>query len=387
MDEQLLRNLLDKYLTGTLGDEERDHLEKLLQQPEYSLMLERIMEEEFTQHRFEDEGHEQVLSLIKENILNAVHQVSKTRILYLRRWAAAAAILILLSTSYFVFFQKPVKPVSTQVPEVSADIPPGGDKATLTLSNGSIIRLDSASNGTIAREDETNITKTDSGHLLYHIGNNPVAEAKINTLATPRGGTFQLTLSDGTKVWLNAASSITYPSSFTGTDRKVTITGEAYFEVAKDRSKPFLVSVNDMVITVLGTHFNINAYENESQVKTTLFEGSIALKSGQYNSLLKPGEQAESGNNGKINILQQEDLNQVIAWKTGYFNFRDADLPTVMRQLERWYDIDVRYNDQVPQRRFRGELPRSMTLKEVLNVLREVKINYKIDGKMLIIYN
>ncbi|HSZ31948.1 MAG TPA: FecR family protein [Puia sp.] len=387
MDEQLLRNLLDKYLTGTLSDQERDHLDKLLQLRENSFLLERIMLEEFEQHRFEGEGHEQVLSLIQENILNAVHQVRKTRTIHIRRWAAAAAILILISTSYFIFYPKSVNPVTTQIAETGADIAPGGNKAILTLSNGSTIRLDSTSDGAIAHEDETNILKTDSGHLLYQKSNNLEAEAKLNTLATPRGGTFQLTLSDGTKVWLNAASSITYPSSFTGTDRKVTITGEAYFEVAKDRSKPFLVSVNDMVITVLGTHFNINAYENETQVKTTLFEGSIALKAGQYNSLLKPGEQAESGNNGKINILQQDDLNQVIAWKTGYFNFRDADLPTVMRQLERWYDIDVRYNGQVPERRFRGELPRNLTLKEVLNVLKEVKINYKIDGKMLIIYN
>jgi transmembrane sensor len=387
MDEQLLQNLLDKYLTGTLKDQERDHLNKLLQQPDYSGLLERILYDELTSHRFEGEGHDRVLSLIQENIRNAIQQTRKTKILQIRGWAAAAAALILISTSYIFFLRTPARPVVTPVAESGADILPGGNKAILTLSNGSAIRLDSTSNGTVARESETNILKTDSGHLLYQAASNPEAVAAFNTLSTPRGGTFQLTLSDGTRVWLNAASSIKYPTAFTGKERRVVITGEAYFEVIHNAKQPFIVSANNIEVTDIGTHFNINAYENETHIKTTLFEGSISLKSDHYNSLLKPGEQAQSGSDSKINMLQPEELNQVIAWKTGYFNFRDADLPTVMRQLERWYDIDVRYNGQVPARRFRGELPRSMTLKEVLNVLREIKINYKIDGKMLIIYN
>jgi ferric-dicitrate binding protein FerR (iron transport regulator) len=198
---------------------------------------------------------------------------------------------------------------------------------------------------------------------------------------------YQLILPDRTKVWLNSASTITYPTAFNSKQRNVSITGEAYFEVAKDKERPFHVAVNDMNIEVLGTHFNINSYANETDVKTTLLEGSIKLTTGNYNTVLKPGEQAQLGKNGRVNILQSEDMEQVMAWKKGYFNFKNAELPMVMRQLERWYDIDVHYEGEISQRHFQGELPRSMTLQEVLIVLQEVKIKYKINGKMLIIYN
>jgi transmembrane sensor len=387
MDEQQLRNLLDKYLTGTLGEEERDHLSKLLQRPEYLSLLERIMYEEFEHRRFEGEGHDRVLSLIQENIHNAIHHNRKTSVLQIRRWVAAAAAVIGISIGmYLVLKPKPEVSTETAIQE-KQDILPGGNKAVLTLDNGSTIILDSAHNGLVAQQNGSNIIKTDSGKLTYSKTENNLIEIRYNTLTTPRGGKFQITLADGTKVWLNAASSIKYPTAFTGRERRVVITGEAYFEVVHNAKQPFIVSVNNIEVTDIGTHFNINAYENENQVSTTLFEGSISLKSGKYATLLKPGEQAELGSDGRINILKQEQLDQVIAWKNGYFNFRNADMPTVMRQLERWYDIDVHYEGQIPERRFQGELPRNMTLQEVLQVLREVKINYKINGKMLIIYN
>ncbi len=399
MNEPLFKSLLEKYLTGSLSDAERVELSGLLEQPEYQMALEETLLQEYQSRRFEGEGHEKILEKIEHHILSNIASPKiesspevifpqKRRIISFSSWAAAAAVLVLVLGGYFLFSHdsgKTKTPVA--VNQVTPDILPGGNKAVLTLTNGSKIILDSVANGELAQQGNTKIIKSDSGKIVYAENGHTHAENGLNILSTPRGGMYQLILPDGTKVWLNSASSITYPTAFNGKQRNVSITGEAYFEVAKDKERPFHVAVNDMNIEVLGTHFNINSYADETDVKTTLLEGSIKLTTGNYNTLLKPGEQAQLGKNGRVNILHSEDMEQVMAWKTGYFNFKNAELPMVMRQLERWYDIDVHYEGEISQRRFQGELPRSMTLQEVLNVLREVKIKYKINGKMLIIYN
>ena len=385
MDEVVLKNLLDKYLTGELSEQERTELSRLLEQPGYQALLEQVLALEFKEHRFDEGGHETIISRIEAQVRTRIATVPKAKTIYLKRWAVAASVVLLVGAGYYLATRKPDNKLTHEMVASAERIEPGGNKAILTLGDGKRIDVADVPDGEVARQGKTTISKATNGRLVYSPADIPGQGVIMNTLTTPRGGTFQLALPDGTQVWLNAGSSIRYPTAFTGKQRQVSITGEAYFEVAKDKTKPFEVSVNDMRINVLGTHFNVNAYDNEDNTKTTLLEGSIELINGPYHSLLKPGQQAQSGKNDKITVLQPEDMLQTIAWKNGFFNFTNADLPTIMRQLERWYDIEVRFEGPVPQRRFQGELPRNLRLGEILNVLKGVNIKYTIDGKTLII--
>ena len=264
---------------------------------------------------------------------------------------------------------------------VQNDVAPGGNKAVLTLANGRQIFLDSAHTGMLAQQGNAQIVKTDSGRLEYTIVQGKPAGIVYNTLMTPRGGQFKLRLPDGTDVWLNSASSIRYPTAFAEGERKVEITGEAYFEVAGDKAKPFQVKVGDMNVLVMGTHFNINAYADEGAVATTLLEGSVKVSSGNKSATLKPGQQAVAAS--ELTIVNNANVEQIMAWKNGYFSFNQADLRTVLRMLERWYDIDVKYPDNIPVRHFTGELSRDLTLSQVISVLGEMDVKFKIEGKTL----
>lgn len=199
----------------------------------------------------------------------------------------------------------------------------------------------------------------------------------FNTMRTPRGGEYRLQLPDGSKVWLNAASSITYPNIFTGDTRSVEITGEAYFEVAKDAARPFKVQAGNMKVEVLGTHFNINAYPGEPVIKTTLLEGAVRIQ----DAVLKPGQQASLAATGQFRVEDDVETEEVMAWKNGFFQFNDADMPTVMRQLENWYDITVAYEGRVPKRSFGGAIQRSLPLSKVLDILEENNVRFKIEGR------
>jgi len=223
----------------------------------------------------------------------------------------------------------------------------------------------------------------------------------MNSLSTPKGGQYQLTLPDGTNVWLNAASSITFPTAFTGSQRSVEISGEVYFEVAKRLDRPFVVGVNGrQSVLVLGTQFNINGYSDEAAIQTTLIAGSVKVqcrvagltRNDAASVILKPGQQAvvaasDQGARSKKGILvnPDTDIEKVMAWKKGLFNFNGADVPTVMRQLERWYDIQVRYEGAVPVIRFKGELDRGVNLSEVLKILPEIGIQYRLEGRTLVV--
>jgi ferric-dicitrate binding protein FerR (iron transport regulator) len=221
---------------------------------------------------------------------------------------------------------------------------------------------------------------------VYNAGNGD-ALVSYNTLRTPRGGQFRLTLPDGTGVWLNAASSITYPTAFNGAARNVTVTGEVYFEVAQIPNKPFMVKVNDhTAIQVLGTQFNISAYADEATVNTTLLQGSIKVTAGSNALVLQPGQQAQTTDGGALQVLDHADTDQAIAWKNGSFNFNGKGLPEVMRQLSRWYDIEVVFSGKVPVRKFGGEIQRSLPLSEVLEILQQMDVKFKIkDEKTLIV--
>jgi transmembrane sensor len=279
-------------------------------------------------------------------------------------------------------------------PILKNDVAPGGNKAILTLADGSSIVLDSASNGTLGQQGNIKIIKLDNGLLAYSVNGKQLTEndeAFYNTISTPRGGQYQITLADGTMVWLNAASSIRFPVLFTGTQRKVEITGEVYFEVAKNKTMPFKVKATSSEIEVLGTHFNVNAYEDEATTKTTLLEGSIKVSTASFVSntqttkFLQPGQQASSSNDGKINILSNADLEETMAWKNGRFQFKSTDLKSMLRQIARWYDVDVEYRGNVDLH-FTGQLTRNENVSKVFEKLALTnEVHFKIEGRRIIV--
>lgn len=300
------------------------------------------------------------------------------------KWAAAACILIIAAGAWFMR-QQPAKPAVTAVNP--PDVAPGGNKAVLTLADGSQITLDSAGNGVLAQQGGSRVTKLANGQLAYDNSGTSPEKILYNTMTTPRGGQYKLLLPDGTTVWLNAGSSITYPTGFTGKERNVSITGEAYFEVSRNEKMPFRVTANNTTIEVLGTHFNINAYKDEASINTTLLEGSVRVLAYDRDLLLRPGQQAKVDRaRAGIEVKDHVNAADVIAWKEGYFSFNDADLPTVMRQLARWYDVEVTYEGKIPDRVFTGEIGRGLTLTQVLKGLSTTRIKYRIEnGRRIII--
>ncbi|MCR6722586.1 MAG: DUF4974 domain-containing protein [Chitinophagaceae bacterium] len=226
-----------------------------------------------------------------------------------------------------------------------------------------------------------------NGQLVYDGANDEAIAVGYNSMATPKGRQFKMVLPDGTKVWLNAASSIRYPILFTGDERNVEITGEAYFEVAHNKSKPFHVKTSDGTdVEVLGTHFNINSYDNEESINTTLLEGSVRVTSKAGNIVLQPGQQAQSNANGIISLKRTVNIDQVMAWKNGIFDFQDATLEEVMRQLERWYDIDVTYEKNIPKLEFYGKMGKDLSLETVLNGLEKSNVHFRMEaGRKLVV--
>jgi len=336
------------------------------------------------------------------NIVQAISpQRPPSRIAPMRwtRVAAAAIILVLLGGGAYYWLGKPIKPGPLAGAQPSQnDIAPGSDKATLTLADGRTIALDSAASGALASQGGATIRKQ-GARLIYNSRRSAPATARTlyNILSTPRGGRYQLTLPDGTQVWLNAASSIRYPTAFTGAQRKVFVTGEAYFDVHTNAAMPFIVQVNDRAeVEVLGTRFNINAYTDEPVINTTLLEGKIALRhfaasrttaNRQLTTILSPGQQAQlAPQNEPVRIVAHADIEQVMAWKNGLFKFDNVDLKKLMRQLARWYDVEVSYEPGAPvSEQFVGEMQQSLSLAQVLKGLSGMGVHFRIEGRKLIV--
>ena len=311
------------------------------------------------------------------------------------RVAAAVVVIIVLSVgSYFIFKDNSIKSIAKTglQPQVNNDLAPGGNKAVLTLANGARIILDSAGNGALTQQGNTKIIKLNNGQLSYSSlngGSPSLTTAKVlyNTVSTPRGGQYQVVLSDGSKVWLNAAASLRFPTSFTGNEREVELTGEGYFEVAHNAAKPFKVTVNGVEVQVLGTHFNINAYSDEATINTTLLEGSVKVEKGSASKTIRPGEQAQIENddqslNPKIKV-QDIDVDAVVAWKNGRFIFHGNNIQSVMRQLARWYDIDVSYQGNITDEEFVGVINRSRyeNISEILDMLEKTRtVSFAVNG-------
>lgn len=325
-----------------------------------------------------------------QRIEHSIHrEAGVVRIRSIISWVTAAAVVLFLAggTWYFLNTQSGGS-VLTQNTGMQDSITPGGNRAVLTLSDGTRVVLDSANTGAISQQGKITVVKLKEGELSYEAGsaNKIQSEVVYNTICTPRGGQYQLILSDGTKVWLNAESSLRYPVLFGGEARSVELTGEGYFEVAHKNKLPFHVRAGSVDVKVLGTHFNVNAYGNESAINTTLLEGSIAVSVSGKTATLKPGEQARFQiDNQEFQTLTHTDLDQIIAWKNGYFSFRNTSLKEVMRQIERWYNVAVQYDGIIEHRKFGGGIERSAQLSDVLQILEESNVHFKLKGRKLIV--
>jgi hypothetical protein len=397
MDTATSRELISKIATGTYTEEElASFLEavKTMDKPTfiatYQLLYEEInkypAEELAPGFKAQLERRLDLLETEKEfPARNPASASPRDKTVSFRgKWwnYAAAAVLLFFVAGYYLLNNTKKQPPIAEQP-VKKDIPAGRQGAILTLSNGRQIILDSAANGVLTRDAGVQVIRK-GGELSY--GGN-ADEMLYNKVVTPRGRKWQLTLSDGTKVWLNAASSIRYPISFVGKERMVEVTGETYFEVTPDKNRPFRISIAGKGnIEVLGTRFDIDAYDDEDAIRTTLLEGRVKVIRGGSSSSLSPGQQAVivSGTDG-IKVLNDANIDEVMAWKNGRFIFSDMDLKTIMRQLRRWYDVDVVYEGKVPDIRVGGIIHNDVYLSTVMEFLGENGVHYKIEGKRITI--
>jgi len=329
----------------------------------------------------------------------------KMRRVVLKRLAYAAAVVLLIAVGVMVApVKKKPDPAVVEPPkqDIVKDIPPGGNKAILTLADGATISLDDCKKGDIARDGNAQIVKGgDSGTLIYHAvaGNQQAAagnrQVAYNTITTPRGGQYQLALSDGSKVWLNASSSLHFPTTFNGKERSVELTGEGYFEIARNTTMPFSITVNGVRVQVLGTHFNINAYRDEPVIRTTLIEGAVKVEVAGEALSLRPGQQAvttgqkavEGGADPWLRLDPTADLEEVMAWKEGIFNFKNLDIESIMRQISRWYDVEVVYAGKKPEGHFSGMISRNTPALTVLKMLEYGGVHFTIESKKIVIGN
>lgn len=355
--------LYEKYLSGNCTREEQETIENY----QDSIDLDRL-------HWIEDQMGDQkvVKETIHAELLSSIARQKRRQILKIRTWYSAAAILLITLSAGLYFNRKTEAPVlaKTIPSRFQNDVLPGDNRAVLTLDDGSRINLDDAKNGLLATENNTDIKKVLAGQVEYSAGTNQaVTQVKYNTLTTPMGGQYQLILPDGSKVWLNAGSSLHFPTAFAGKERRVELKGEAYFEVAKNRAMPFKVIANDMEVKVLGTHFNVMAYEDEKSMNTTLLEGSVQVLKGSGRVYLEPGEEAVlNKTSGNMNV-STADIEQAVAWKNGYFIFSDENIESIMRKVSRWYNVDVTFKGNMNNKDFVGTISRNKNVSELLQML------------------
>ncbi|MEO5997857.1 MAG: FecR family protein [Chitinophagaceae bacterium] len=409
-----LKYLLTQYANQTASPSEENELYELIGEAKHDNQIKSIMrhmmQNEKSIAELDKDRWEPVLKkvlaqqesnsrpgTVNARISTESQERSSRKRLYLKKWAVAASVLILFAAGWYILFSisnklpSPVVKIQERAFKSKNNFPPGRNQAVLTLSDGSAINLDSVKNGILTKQGNTKIIKGSHGELLYHVDQQNSKPAGYNIVSTPRGGKYQIVLSDGSKVWLNAASSLKYPTSFQDKIRNVTLTGEGYFEVAKNASRPFQVTVNDMTVEVLGTHFNINAYSDEHSVATTLLEGSVKVTNevsgngAPQSVLLKPGEQADLEKDGNLKIYDHENIQQVIAWKENKFVFNNDAIPTIMRQVSRWYDVDVDFKASITTQRLTGKFSRNVNLGQLMEMLQYAGLNVKIENKTIII--
>ncbi len=389
-DHKYMVDLFRAYYNGTANEKQVDEVLKLLQTKtdhEISELLKEIwMDQEVNQSFFNDNKRKEILGKIlvsKQQKENLYKLQPKTMVIPLVAKLFAAAVVVILAFSVFFLLNKNDKETfdSTNVLVNQNDIPPGREGAILTLSDGQVVLLDTAQNGILAQQGSLQIIKN-NGQIQY--SGQSSSEVLYNTMTTPNGRQYNLVLADGSKVWLNAASSVNFPTSFPGDERKVSITGEAYFEIAHNPSKPFIVSVKGVEINVLGTKFNVMAYTDEGVIKATLLEGKISVQNNSDKNLLSPGQQAEI-KKGEMFINNNVSIEEAIAWKNGAFYFQSVDIINLMRQVARWYDVEVVYSGEKPKDRFTGSISRNVNLSQFLKMLEYSDVNFKIQDRKIIV--
>ena len=314
----------------------------------------------------------------------------RTPVKKMYKWLAAASVLVL--TGIFGYFyprekemrQQPAQAVMVvnKTPDVAA---PASNRATISLANGQTIFLDSTANGLLATQNNVQLKKTADGEISYSNGNAAADKMIYNTLANPRGSrVINITLSDGTRLWLNSGSSVIFPVTFGSKERKVNVTGEAYFEVAHDPSKKFIVTANNLTTEVLGTHFNVHAFNDEAEIKVTLAEGSVKVSSGTKSFVIKPGEQAVEKAEGGLSMKRDINVEEVIAWKNEMFTFNDTNIKAIMKEVARWYDVDIQYKGDFSDLNFGGNMSRQKNVSELLKRLEATKtVRFEMSGKTI----
>ncbi len=394
MTPDAVQQLLDRYVSEELSREEFFILWETLSQDEFRPQWQQQVESLLQSGGFDElAGKEQQASIL-DTILRQPKASAPVRSLAGRFgwWAAAAVVLGVALTGYW-WSKGPDKPALVQQKK-PLDPLPGRPGAVLTLADGAKVVLDSMRNGLIATQNGAKVELNDN-KLSYAPMDKAGGSVVYNLLSTPNGRQFHIELPDGTGVWLNAASSIRYPTVFSEKERKVTVTGEAYFEVAKNKEKPFIVDIDGKIkVEVLGTSFNVNAYTDEPSINTTLVEGSIQVvnqpltgepAANKRTIVLKPGQQLRTS--GQVMKLSDNaDLKMALAWKEGSFQFNYTKLDEILRQFARWYDVKVSYEQKVPNFVLSGAIRRDFTLSEALLTLEKMGLHYRIEeGKLIIL--
>ncbi len=388
-----IQELLIEKLAGTISDQDNLHLDSALERDYPAQLLWKAMSDQFEavegEHFLnnvnEHDAWLRIIQKIGED--TQVSRANKRKTLIggfnLKHKIAAAALLLVISISGYLW----LNPNEQLLPAISGDHrsyqaenPHRSDQAVLTLSNGESIILDSVETGVLVKTGNIEVSKTADGQLIYEVSPGEVNEdpAGLNTITTPTGGQYQIMLPDGSKVWLNTASSLKFPNVFRGERREVELVGEAYFQVKKNAEMPFIVKSKRGEIEVLGTGFNVMAYDDEPQMKTTLIEGSVKVK-GRETRVLKPGEQAIS--NGQKTRVVRVDVNEATAWKSNMFQFNDTPVESVMREASRWYNVDVIYSGKIPERSFTGKISREVRIDEFLEMIGYLGVRFKVEGK------
>lgn len=386
--EERWRHLVRRYMEGTCSRQELDEFLAQLRKgtdPEaLREELHRYWQAEEASAVYGEESWERRYEEMMEDLRRMEPEEEERVVKHRNRWWAVAAAVLILATAGWYIHQRTRVPHPSLVREDKAsDIGPGGSKAILILGSGAAVVLDSLHNGTLPEQGGAKVLKTGQGRLVYEADKPAHGKTVYNTIVIPRGGEYQVVLPDGTHVWLNAVSTLKFPTAFTGSTRRVELTGEAYFEVAADSRRPFEVHSGSQTVRVLGTRFNVMAYEDEGVVRTTLLAGSVRVSSASGQVVLHPGQQASlapASGDIRVSPANGEDA---VAWKNGLFQFDEADLQTIMRQISRWYDVEVSYDGPVSTRKFTGTMSRNVSLDHVLKVLALSDVHFKVEGRQI----
>jgi ferric-dicitrate binding protein FerR (iron transport regulator) len=408
--------LIKKYLSGTATDEEHEELMGMLRSEKNIAWLDdQVMQSLLAEEDIDgpELGRERAEGILKRIFTDREAPVVRLRRRRSPALIAAASLSLICVCVYLLTRQRRQEEGATAKATViqTADVQPAGNKATLTLADGSTITLNKDSAGMLVQQGSTQVVQSGNGLLTYHAGGAPhaggaagagglsgssssggsgglgasAAEGMYNTIATPRGGQYQLVLPDGSKVWLNAASSLRFPTAFTGKERRVVLSGEAYFEVAKQKDMPFTVEIDHMKVEVLGTDFNLMGYRDENAIKTTLLKGAVRVVMDNANALLQPGQQASLQRGTSAMQVGEANLSESIAWKEGWFAFQGDNIGTIMRELGRWYDVETSYASKVPAGHFTGTIGRNIPLSQVLKMLEANDLHFRMEGKRIIV--